>query len=56
MMKHSRLRSVSPCCCLPESTDVHANIAKIDPVVDFVAGTLAGMAGLVIAFPFDTGK
>ncbi|KAI5120948.1 hypothetical protein M0805_001653 [Coniferiporia weirii] len=29
---------------------------QIDPTIDFVAGTIAGIAGLVIAFPFDTVK
>ncbi|THH07964.1 hypothetical protein EW145_g3033 [Phellinidium pouzarii] len=29
---------------------------QIDPVVDFVAGTIAGIAGLAIAYPFDTVK
>ncbi|PAV19818.1 mitochondrial carrier [Pyrrhoderma noxium] len=28
----------------------------IDPTVDFIAGTVAGIAGLVIAYPFDTVK
>jgi hypothetical protein len=27
----------------------------LDPTVDFVAGTVAGMAGLAVGFPFDTG-
>ncbi|KAF7431111.1 hypothetical protein PC9H_006831 [Pleurotus ostreatus] len=29
---------------------------EIDPVVDFVAGTVAGAAGLIVGFPFDTVK
>ncbi|KAH8104278.1 carnitine/acyl carnitine carrier [Phellopilus nigrolimitatus] len=29
---------------------------SIDPTVDFVAGTIAGIAGLAIAYPFDTVK
>ncbi|KAJ2916248.1 hypothetical protein MD484_g4169, partial [Candolleomyces efflorescens] len=29
---------------------------QLDPTLDFVAGTVAGMAGLVVGFPFDTVK
>lgn len=29
---------------------------QLDPTLDFVAGTIAGMAGLVVGFPFDTVK
>ncbi|KII86045.1 hypothetical protein PLICRDRAFT_178337 [Plicaturopsis crispa FD-325 SS-3] len=30
--------------------------STLDPTVDFIAGTVAGMAGLVVGFPFDTVK
>ncbi|KAJ7777303.1 carnitine/acyl carnitine carrier [Mycena metata] len=33
-----------------------ANGQKLNPTVDFIAGTLAGTAGLVTGFPFDTVK
>ncbi|TEB31327.1 mitochondrial carrier [Coprinellus micaceus] len=29
---------------------------QLDPTVDFIAGTISGMAGLVVGFPFDTVK
>ncbi|EJD00003.1 carnitine/acyl carnitine carrier [Fomitiporia mediterranea MF3/22] len=29
---------------------------ELDPTVDFIAGTVAGVAGLTIAYPFDTVK
>lgn len=28
---------------------------KLDPTLDFLAGTAAGISGLVVGFPFDTG-
>jgi hypothetical protein len=28
----------------------------LDPTLDFVAGTAAGVSGLVVGFPFDTGE
>jgi hypothetical protein len=27
---------------------------QLDPTLDFVAGTAAGVSGLVVGFPFDT--
>ncbi|GLB41531.1 putative mitochondrial carrier (TC 2.A.29) family protein [Lyophyllum shimeji] len=30
--------------------------AELDPVVDFIAGTIAGMTSLVVGYPFDTVK
>ncbi|KAF7289409.1 hypothetical protein HMN09_01334200 [Mycena chlorophos] len=33
-----------------------ANVADLNPTVDFIAGTIAGTAGLVAGFPFDTVK
>ncbi|KAI0258659.1 mitochondrial carrier domain-containing protein [Gloeopeniophorella convolvens] len=32
------------------------NEVKLDPRVDFLAGTAAGVAGLIVGFPFDTVK
>jgi hypothetical protein len=29
---------------------------KPDPTLDFLAGTAAGISGLVVGFPFDTGE
>jgi hypothetical protein len=29
---------------------------KLDPTLDFLAGTAAGISGLVVGFPFDTGE
>ncbi|KAF8888066.1 carnitine/acyl carnitine carrier [Infundibulicybe gibba] len=29
---------------------------ELDPIMDFTAGTIAGIAGLVVGFPFDTVK
>ena len=29
---------------------------ELDPTLDFVAGTVAGVSGLVVGFPFDTGE
>ena len=29
---------------------------ELDPTLDFFAGTVAGVSGLVVGFPFDTGK
>ena len=28
----------------------------LDPTLDFLAGTIAGVSGLVVGFPFDTGE
>ena len=28
----------------------------LDPTLDFLAGTVAGISGLVVGFPFDTGE
>lgn len=28
---------------------------ELDPTLDFLAGTVAGVSGLVVGFPFDTG-
>jgi hypothetical protein len=28
----------------------------LDPTLDFLAGTAAGVSGLVVGFPFDTGE
>jgi hypothetical protein len=33
----------------PDST------TKLDPTLDFLAGTAAGISGLLVGFPFDTG-
>jgi hypothetical protein len=41
------------------ATDPNQNITvlekKLDPTLDFFAGTAAGISGLVVGFPFDTG-
>jgi hypothetical protein len=29
---------------------------ELDPTLDFIAGTVAGVSGLVVGFPFDTGE
>jgi len=29
---------------------------KLDPTLDFFAGTAAGVSGLIVGFPFDTGE
>lgn len=29
---------------------------ELDPTLDFLAGTVAGVSGLVVGFPFDTVK
>ncbi|PPQ79813.1 hypothetical protein CVT25_002967 [Psilocybe cyanescens] len=39
----------------PNDGEVVHDIA-LNPTIDFVAGTLAGMTGLVVGFPFDTVK
>jgi len=32
------------------------NAVELDPTLDFIAGTVAGVSGLVVGFPFDTVK
>ncbi|KAJ8515679.1 hypothetical protein ONZ45_g6917 [Pleurotus djamor] len=39
-----------------EDVSPNANPQELDPTVDFIAGTVAGAAGLVVGFPFDTVK
>ena len=31
-------------------------VLELDPTLDFIAGTVAGVSGLVVGFPFDTGE
>ncbi|KAJ7173590.1 carnitine/acyl carnitine carrier [Mycena filopes] len=40
----------------PESQEAYSLPTELNPTVDFIAGTLAGTAGLVTGFPFDTVK
>jgi len=37
-------------------SDVVDGRAELDPAIDFIAGTIAGMTSLVVGFPFDTVK
>ncbi|KAG5734752.1 hypothetical protein E4T56_gene15468 [Termitomyces sp. T112] len=37
-------------------SDLLEGKVELDPTVDFVAGTAAGISGLVVGFPLDTGK
>ncbi|KAI0285638.1 mitochondrial carrier domain-containing protein [Russula brevipes] len=34
----------------------NGNTYKLDPTLDFLAGTAAGVSGLIVGFPFDTVK
>ena len=36
--------------------DHSISLDKLDPTLDFLAGTAAGISGLVVGFPFDTGE
>ncbi|KIM34097.1 hypothetical protein M408DRAFT_325613 [Serendipita vermifera MAFF 305830] len=35
---------------------MHKEATKLDPTIDFVAGTVAGLSSLFVGFPFDTVK
>ncbi len=41
----------------PAVTSDHNIVSdKLDPTLDFLPGTAAGVSGLVVGFPFDTGE
>ena len=56
-MKTVRGHSSPPLVSLVVSTDnTGFAVVELDPTLDFIAGTVAGVSGLVVGFPFDTGE
>lgn len=35
---------------------LHSVADHLDPTLDFLAGTAAGVSGITVGFPFDTGE
>ena len=41
---------------MDDTHPLHSTTDHLDPTLDFLAGTAAGVSGLVVGFPFDTGE